>query len=38
MKSVNVLTATMLGAIASVSIAERRITKSDLPAPVQENR
>ncbi len=35
MKSVNVLTATMLGAIASVSIAERRITKSDLPAPVQ---
>jgi hypothetical protein len=36
MKSVNVLTATMLGAIASVSIAEQRITKSDLPAPVRK--
>ena len=33
MKSVNVLTATILVAIASVSIAEQRITKSDLPAP-----
>jgi hypothetical protein len=36
MKSVNVLTATILVAIASVSIAEPRITKSDLPAPVQK--
>jgi hypothetical protein len=34
MKSVNALTATVLGAIASASIAEQRITKSDLPAPV----
>jgi hypothetical protein len=36
MKAVNVLTAAILGAIASVSIAEQRITKSDLPAPVQK--
>lgn len=37
MKSVNVLTATILVAIASASIAELRITKSDLPAPVQKS-
>jgi len=34
MKSVNVLMAAILGAMASVSIAEQRIAKSDLPAPV----
>lgn len=37
MKSVNALTVTILVAIASVSIAEQRITKSDLPAPVQKS-
>src|ERR1700723_1201371 len=36
MRSVNVLTTTILVAIASVSIAEQRITRSDLPAPVQK--
>jgi len=36
MKSVKVLTTTILVAIASVSIAEQRITKSDVPAPVQK--
>jgi hypothetical protein len=36
MKSVKLLTAAILVAIASVSIAEQRITKSDLPAPVQK--
>jgi hypothetical protein len=36
MKSVNGLTAAILEAIASVSIAEQRITESDLPAPVQK--
>ena len=36
MKSVNMLTATILVAIASVSIAEQRIMKSDLPALVQK--
>jgi hypothetical protein len=35
-KSVKVLTANIPGAIASVSIAEQRITKSHLPEPVQK--
>jgi hypothetical protein len=34
MKTVNVLTAAILLAITSVSFAERRLSKSDLPAPV----
>ena len=36
MKSVKVFTTAFLMAITSVSIAERRILKSDLPAPVQK--
>jgi hypothetical protein len=36
MKSVNVLTTAILVAVTSVSFAERRITKSDLPVPVQK--
>jgi hypothetical protein len=36
MKSVEVFTTAFLMAVTSVSIAERRITKSDLPAPVQK--
>jgi uncharacterized membrane protein YkoI len=36
MKSVNVLTAAIIVAIASVSIAEQGITKSDLPEPAQK--
>ena|SRR6201996_4934077 len=36
MKSVKVFTTAFLIAVTSVSIAERRITKSDLPAPVQQ--
>jgi uncharacterized membrane protein YkoI len=36
MKSVKAFTAVFLTAITSVSLAERRITKSDLPAPVQK--